>query len=398
VLKATLATDAVIGALCSPRTPGSAYVLLHHVMGEAAGRPGVWAYVRGGMGALSSAVAASAAEAGAALCTNADVAQLLLSDGGRAEGVRLRGGAVLRANVAVLGACTPHHLFDELLPRDADGTLAHPLPPQFAKHIAHTDYSCGCASGDAASLAASTALLTQGLFSLRFPLVAASRINHSTHSAFKINLALSRLPQFACLPPPPDAAAAGPQHRGTVHFEAHIDEIHDAYLSAAAGVPARRPVVELTLPSVLDASLAPAGCHVAGLFVQFAPYDLAPGAGGSWEDARFTNAFADRVIGIVEEHAPGFAASIVGRDVLSPRALERVFGLHRGNIFHGALSPHQLAYARPAPGWSRHRTPVPRLYLGAAGAHPGGGVTGAPGRNAAAAVLFDAGRVPWWDA
>jgi phytoene dehydrogenase-like protein len=383
VLKATLATDAVIGALCSPRTPGSAYVLLHHVMGEAAGRPGVWAYVRGGMGALSAAVAASAAEAGAALCTNADVAQLLLSDAGRAEGVRLRGGAVLRARTAVLGACTPHHLFEELLPRDAHGALAHPLPPPFAKHIAHTDYSCGCAAA------------LHGRW-LRACVRALTRVCFASHSAFKINIALSRLPQFACLPPPADASVAGPQHRGTTHFEAHMDEIHDAYLSAVAGVPAPRPVVELTLPSALDATLAPPGCHVASLFVQFAPYDLAGGA--SWEDERFKNAFADRCVGIVEEHAPGFAASVLGRDVLSPRDLERVFGLHKGNIFHGALAPHQLAYARPAPGWSRHRTPVPGLYLGGAGAHPGGGVTGAPGRNAAAAVLYDAGRTPWWNA
>ncbi len=356
MLKATLATDAVIGALCSPRTPGSAYVLLHHVMGEAAGVPGVWAYVRGGMGALSSAVAGAAAEAGATLCTNADVAELLLSDDGAAAGVRLAGGAVLRART-VVAACTPTHAFLELLPRGALDAFPPALPPPFARHVAATDHSCG---------------------------------------AFKINLALSRLPQFACLPTttaPP--GSAGPQHRGTIHFEAHMDEIHAAYLQAAAGVPATRPVIELTLPSVLDDLLAPPGCHVASLFVQFAPYDLAPGT-GTWEDEPFKNAFADRVIAIVEEHCPGFGASIVGRDVLSPRDLERVFGLHKGNIFHGALAPHQLAFARPAPGWSRHRTPIQGLFLGGAGAHPGGGVMGAPGRNCAAAVLRDAGRTPWW--
>jgi phytoene dehydrogenase-like protein len=358
VLKATLATDAVIGAMCSPRTPGSAYVLLHHAMGSVDGVEGTWAYCQGGMGALSGALAAAACEAGAALCTNADVAELLLGDGGGVEGVRLRGGAALRAPT-VLAACTPHHLFLELLPRAADGGPSLALPPAFARHVAAADYACG---------------------------------------AFKVNLALSRLPQFACLPPPAGAPAAGPQHRGTVHFETHMDEIHAAYLQAAAGVPATRPVVELTLPSVLDPSLAPPGCHVAGLFIQFAPYHLAPAAGGSWEDASFAGAFADRAIAIVEEHCPGFAASVVGRDVLSPRDLERTFGLHQGNIFHGALALHQLAYNRPAPGWAHYRTPVRGLYLGGAGAHPGGGVMGAPGRNAAAAVLRDAGRAPWWDA
>ena len=222
--------------------------------------------------------------------------------------------------------------------------------------------------------------------------------SHRTrHSAFKINLALSRLPQYACLPGPADGSP-GPQHRGTAHFEAHMDEIHAAYLQAAAGVPATRPVIELTLPSSLDDTLAPPGCHVASLFCQFAPYDLAPAAGGTWSDARFKEAFADRVCAIVEEYCPDFRSSIVGRDVLSPLDLERIFGLHKGNIFHGAMAPHQLAYSRPAPGWSAHRTPVCGLYLGGAGAHPGGGVMGAPGRNAAAAVLRDRGRQPWWDA
>ena len=349
VLKATLATDAVIGALVSPRTPGSAYVLLHHVMGEAAGRPGVWAYVQGGMGALSGAVAGAARAAGAELLTNADVSELLLSSRGDAvEGVRMRGGAVLRAST-VLAACTPHHVFAELLPQGS-------LPPAFEKHVAHTDYSCG---------------------------------------AFKVNLALSRLPRYACLPD--TGGAAGPQHVGTAHFEAHMDEIHAAYAEAAAGVPSTRPVVELTIPSVLDATLAPPGCHVASLFCQYAPYQLAPGQ-GSWADPGVRDAFADRAIAVVESHCPGFAASIVGRDVLSPLDLERIFGLHRGNIFHGALATHQLAYNRPAPGWARYRTPLRGLYLGGAGAHPGGGVMGAPGRNAAAAVLHDRGASPWWDA
>jgi phytoene dehydrogenase-like protein len=343
ILKATLATDAVIGALVSPRTPGSGYVLLHHVMGEVAGRPGVWAYVQGGMGALSGAIAKAAMEAGAKLHTGAEVDTILVNDAGTAvQGVRLVDGRTVRAPV-VLSNATPHTTFLELL---ADGVL----PDSFRRHIEHADYSCG---------------------------------------AFKINLALSRLPQFACMPGTAPGEA-GPQHRGTVHFETTVEEIHAAFLDASAGRPAVRPVVEMTLPSVLDATLVDTpGTHVAGLFVQFAPYTLANGA--SWADERFKSAFVDRVLVIVEEHCPGFKQSILHYDALSPLDLERTFGLHQGNIFHGALSLHQLAHNRPAPGWSSHRTPLAGLYLAGAGAHPGGGVTGAPGRNAAGVVLSDLG-------
>ena len=341
ILKATLATDAVIGALVSPRTPGSGYVLLHHVMGEVAGRPGVWAYVQGGMGALSGAIAKAATAAGAKLHTGTEVDSILVNDAGTAvQGVRLVDGRTVRAKV-VLSNATPHTTFLKLVP---DGSL----PDSFRRHIRHVDYSCG---------------------------------------AFKINLALSRLPQFACMP---GNGAAGPQHRGTVHFETTVDEIHAAYLDASVGKPAARPVVEMTLPSVLDATLVDTpGTHVAGLFVQFAPYTLANGA--SWADEHFKAAFVDRVLSIVEEHCPGFKQSILHCDALSPLDLESIFGLHQGNIFHGALSLHQLAHNRPAPGWSSHRTPLAGLYLAGAGAHPGGGVTGAPGRNAAGIVLSDLG-------
>lgn len=342
ILKATLATDAVIGALVSPRTPGSGYVLLHHVMGEVAGRPGVWAYVQGGMGALSDAIASAAAAEGARLHADSPVERILVNDAGTAvTGVRLCGGHTVQAPIVVSNA-TPHHTFLELLGSEA-------LPPAFRQHIQHVDYTCG---------------------------------------AFKINLALKGLPRFSCMPS--DGGVPGPHHRGTVHFETHMDEIHNAYADACVGVPARRPVVEMTLPSALDATLAPPGCHVASLFVQFAPYHLAGGA--SWADGAFKDAFVSRVLDVVEDHCPGFRSSIIHVDALSPLDLEREFGLHRGNIFHGALSLHQLAYNRPAPGWSAHRTPLRGLYLAGSGAHPGGGVTGAPGRNAAAVVLSDVGR------
>lgn len=210
---------------------------------------------------------------------------------------------------------------------------------------------------------------------------------------------------FACWQTP------GPQHRGTVHFESRMDEIENAQREAAMGIPATRPVIEMTIPSALDKTISPAGKHVVqvlppcrsirhsvvcsrlGLsllqfFIQFAPYDLDPKV-GNWADDRFKNAFADRVFSIVEEFCPNFASSVLYRDILTPLELERVFGLHRGNIMHGALSLHQLAYTRPAFGYHRHRTPLDGLYLCGAGAHPGGGVMGAAGKNCARVVLAD---------
>ena len=348
VLKATLATDSVIGALVSPHTPGSGYVLLHHVMGSAAGRDGVWAYVKGGMGGLSGSIAAAAAEAGAELRTGCEVAELLVGADGSAGGVRLKGGETIRAK-KVLATVTPFRLFKELLPPAA----AAALPPAFSAHIGSADYSCG---------------------------------------AFKINLALSRLPQYTCMPP--NHGRPQPCHMGTAHFESSIVEIHSAYLDAQAGRPSTTPVVELTIPSALDDSISPPGKHVAGLFVQYAPYTLS--GGRSWDDPAVKAAFAASAYAVIEKHAPGFTASILHADVLSPLDLERVFGLKGGNIFHGAISLHQLAHNRPAPGWASHRTPLAGLYLAGSGAHPGGGVSGAPGRNAAKVVLHDMGKAAWW--
>lgn len=208
--------------------------------------------------------------------------------------------------------------------------------------------------------------------------------------AFKINCAIDKLPNFTCYPSPPDGSA-GPMHMGTIHFESSMVEIEDAYREAVLGRPATRPVVEMTIPSAVDKTLAPPGKHVAQLFIQYAPYDVDP-AVGTWEDPVFTNAFADRCIAIVEEFCPGFTKSIIGRDVLSPLDLERIFGIPKGNIHHGSLSLHQLGYTRPVPGYSNHRTPVRGLYLGSCGTHPGGGVQGAPGKNCADVVRRDLGR------
>lgn len=334
ILKATLATDAIIGAFAPPSAPQTSYVLLHHIM------CGAWANVRGGMGALSDAIASAARDAGAELRTGAAVRRVLVDDGGaggpRAAGVELCDGTALRAPV-VLSCAAPRVTFLDLLPSGA-------LPPAFTRHVA---------GGSVASASA------------------------------KFNLALDRLPAFLCAPTP--GGAPGPHHRGTIHFETDMATIEGAFADAAAGRPSARPVIEMTLPSVLDDSLAPPGKHVALLFVQYAPF--APAGGGWTPTARA--AFKAAVYRVIEAHAPGFTASIVGEDVLLPPDLEAVFGLPGGNIFHGAMGLDALFAFRPAPGWARYRSPLRGLYLGGAGAHPGGGVMGAAGRNAAAAVLAD---------
>mmetsp|Transcript_79622 Transcript_79622/g.234158 ORF Transcript_79622/g.234158 Transcript_79622/m.234158 type:complete len:841 (+) Transcript_79622:58-2580(+) len=351
VLKTTLATDAVIGSIVSVRQNGSAYVLLHHVMGEVAGRKGVWSYARGGMGAVSDAAASAAKEAGAEVVTSANVAAIMYEDG-RATGVRMADGRHLTARRAVVSNATPYHTFMELLPGyDATGPArqlpGNPLPRDFAMHVRHTDYAGG---------------------------------------SFKINLALSGLPNFACWPSPPDGSP-GPQHFGTIHFENRMQELEDGYREASLGMPATRPVVEMTIPSSLDDTLAPPGRHVCQLFVQFAPYHVDPKI-GSWDDPAFTEEFVQRVYDVVERFAPGFKDLIIGQDVITPLDLERIVGLHQGNICHSALSLNQLAFARPVPGWSSHRTPLERLYLCGAGCHPGGGVMGAAGRSCARAILW----------
>jgi phytoene dehydrogenase-like protein len=333
-LKATLATDAIIGALASPSTPGSAYVLLHHVMGGAEGARGLWWYVRGGMGSLSAAIASAARAAGARIETGRAVARIIVRDG-RAAGVSLADGTEIRAR-AVLSSADPRVTFLSLAPPES-------LPDDFRAHIAALDFSSGVT---------------------------------------KINLALERLPSFRSLP----GHEPGPQHHGTVHFAGSLAEIENAYRDALAGRASTRPLIEATLPSALDPTLAPPGRHVMSLFVQYTPYSLAE---GSWDDPGRKEAFCDRVLRVIEEHAPGFSASVIGRDILSPLDLERVFGLTGGNIFHGAMTLDQLFSMRPAAGWARYRTPLPGLYLCGSGAHPGGGVLGAPGRNAARVVLAD---------
>lgn len=336
-LKSTLATDAIIGAMVSPSTPGSGYVLLHHVIGQTDGVRGVWGYVRGGMGSLAQAIAGAARAHGATILTGRPVAKILTEADG-AKGVILEDGTTIRARV-VLSSADPKVTFLNLLPAES-------LPGKFRDRISSMDFSSGVT---------------------------------------KINVALDRLPSFRAYP----GHAPGPQHYGTIHLVSAMEEIEGAYRDALAGRPSTRPVIEMTLPSSLDPTLAPPGKHVMSLFVQYTPYTLAQ---GTWDDPGITEAFADRVFRIIEEFAPGFTASVLARDILSPLDLERIFGLTGGNIFHGAMGFDQLFWLRPAPGWSRYRTPIANLYLCGAGAHPGGGIIGAAGRNAALAVLADLRR------
>jgi phytoene dehydrogenase-like protein len=332
-LRGTLATDAVIGAWASPSTPGTGYVLFHHVMGETGGARGVWAYVRGGMGALSQAIARAASDAGAELRTDAEVRRVAVVDG-RARGVELADGSALEARAVVSGV-DPQRTLLGLVGREA-------LAPELVRELEALDF--------------------------RSP-------------SLKLNLALAELPRFRGVAP----GRAAPEHRGTIHVGATgLDALEQAFAAACRGELPERPMIELTLPSALDDGLAPPGRHVASMFVQYVPF--AP-AGSSWEALR--EGFADRCCALVDEVAPGFSDSVLQREVLAPPDLERIFGLTGGNIFHGAMSLDRLLFMRPLAGLARYRTPVQGLYLCGAGTHPGGGVMGACGRNAAREILRD---------
>ncbi len=330
-LKATLATDAIIGAFAAPSMPGTAYVLFHHVMGETNGARGVWSYVRGGMGGLTQALAKAATDLGVEIRTEAEVARILVENGS-ATGVVLAGGDELRArNVASSVDC-----------RLTFETFLEPslLPPEFLAEIQRIDYSSASA---------------------------------------KINVALSALPNFAAVP----GSSAGPQHRGTIHLCPDQDFIERGYDDAKYGRFSRDPIVECTIPSSVDPTVAPPGKHLMSMFCQYAPYTLKDGV---WDDTA-RNAFADRCFDMVEQYAPGFKASVIDRQVLSPPDIERTFNLTGGNIFQGSMNLNKLFMFRPAPGFADYRTPVKHLFLCGAAAHPGGGVMGAAGANAARTML-----------
>ncbi|XP_004680610.1 PREDICTED: pyridine nucleotide-disulfide oxidoreductase domain-containing protein 2 [Condylura cristata] len=338
-LKATLATDAVIGAMTSPHTPGSGYVLLHHVMGSLEGVHGAWGYVQGGMGALSDAIASSATAHGASIFTEKPVAKVQVSSGGSVQGVLLQDGTEVRSKV-VLSNASPQITFLKLAPQEW-------LPEDFVGRISQLDTSS---------------------------------------PVTKINVAVDRLPSFLAAPNTPGGQPL-PHHQCSIHLNCEDTLLlHEAFEDAMGGLPSRRPMIELCIPSALDPTLAPAGCHVLSLFTQYTPYSL---AGGKIWTEQEKNAYADKVFACVEAYAPGFKGSVVGRDVLTPPDLERIFGLPGGNIFHGAMALSQLYFARPVPLHSNYRCPLRGLYLCGSGAHPRGGVMGAAGRNAAHVAFRD---------
>ncbi|XP_062318904.1 pyridine nucleotide-disulfide oxidoreductase domain-containing protein 2 isoform X1 [Osmerus eperlanus] len=340
-LRATLATDAVIGAMTSPSNPGSGYVLLHHVMGELEKEKGAWGYVEGGMGGVSKAIASSARSLGADVFTEQNVQQVLVGADGSARGVVLQDGTEVHSKV-VLSNATPYLTFKHLAPQGS-------LSPEFLKAVDQIDY---------------------------------------TSPVTKINVAVDRLPNFLAAPTPD--GKAGPHHQCSIHLNCEsVELLETAYKDSLDGRPSSRPMLEMTIPSVLDSTLAPSGCHVVSLFTQFTPYHLQ--GGRDWTD-QDREAYADSVFGWVEQYAPGFTSSIVGKDILTPPDLERIFGLTGGNIFHGSMSLDQLYLARPLPSFSDYRSPIRGLYLCGSGSHPGGGVMGSSGWNAAQTVMADLRR------
>ncbi len=330
-LKVTLATDGVIGANGGPRSPGTAYILLHHSMGGVAGHRGVWGFVRGGMGGVAESIAASAKRHGAEIRTNASVERVLVRDA-RVRGVAFAGGEEIEAPV-VASNLDPRRTFLGLV---SDRELS----PEFLNSIRH--------------------YRTEG-------------------TSLKINLALTGLPEFLARPETP-----GPQHRATMHICPSIDYVERAWDEAKYGRPSMRPLLEMTLPTMYDPSLAPAGRHIMGVFLQYAPYTLAE---GTWDELR--EPYGQRVLDLIAEYAPNIRSVIEHIQVLTPLDLERRFGITGGNIFHGEMSLDQMFAMRPVAGWARYRTPIRGLYLCGSGAHPGGGMMGAPGYNAARAVLSD---------
>ena len=335
-VKAVFGFDGIVGHYASPYTPGSAYVLLHHVFGEVNGRKGAWGHAIGGMGAITQAMARCCAERGVRIRTGCGVRELLV-ERGKAVGVVTEHGEAIRAT-RVVSNLNPRLLFQQLV----DPAV---LPAPFRERMVHWK----CASG-----------------------------------TFRMNVALSELPDFHALP----GKVAAEHHGAGIILAPSLDYMDRAFLDARAHGWSRQPVVEMLIPSTLDDSLAPPGAHVASLFCQqFAP-QLPDGS--SWDTHR--EAVADLIIDTVNDYAPNFKASVLGRQINSPLDLERTFGLVGGDIFHGALSLNQLFSARPMLGHADSRTPIAGLYQCGAGTHPGGGVTGAPGHNAAREILRDARR------
>jgi phytoene dehydrogenase-like protein len=330
VLKATMAASGIIGTFLGVRSPGTAYVLLHHYMGEIDGAFRSWGLPRGGTGAISNAIAMAAREAGVDIRTDTAVSGIMVRNS-TARGVVLDNGDEIRASV-VASSVDPRVTFRRFLDRGV-------LPDEFVDDIDR--YKFRGSSG-------------------------------------KVNLALDGLPEFPSLP------GAGLHLRGAISISPSVDYMERAYDAAKYGRFSRRPYIDVVIPSLTDPSVAPPGKHVMSCFVQYAPYHLKE---GTWDDKR--EEFGDTVIDTLAEHAPNLRNIILHRQVVTPLDLEREWGLSEGNIFQGELTLEQLFFLRPAPGWAQYRTPVKSLYMCGSATHPGGGVMGAPGRNAAMKIIAD---------
>ena len=328
VLKATMSASGIIGTFLGIRSPGTAYVLLHHYMGEIDGAFRSWGFSRGGTGAISNAIAAAAREAGVEIRIKAPVGKIVVKNG-RAAGVVLQSGEEIGANV-ISSSVDPHLTFEKFLEPSE-------LPSDFLEGVRR--YKFRGSSG-------------------------------------KVNIALDALPEFKSMP------GDGAHLRGAISISPSMEYMERAYDDAKYGRYSRRPYIDMVIPSLTDPSVAPPGKHVLSCFVQYAPYKLAE---GTWDDQR--EAFGDNVIDTISEYAPNIKKIIVGRQILTPLDLEREFGLTQGNIFQGELSLEQLFFLRPVAGWAYYRTPVDNLYMCGSATHPGGGIMGANGRIASQVIL-----------
>jgi phytoene dehydrogenase-like protein len=324
-----MSASGIIGTFLGVRSPGTAYVLLHHYMGEIDGAFRSWGLSRGGTGAVSNAIAAAAREFGAEIRTETSVTKILTKNG-RATGVVLANGDELPANV-VVSSVDPNLTFLKFMDE-------RELPTDFVEGVRRYKYR---------------------------------------GSSGKVNLALDALPNFTCMPGP------GPHLRGAISISPSIDYMEQAYDDAKYGQFSRRPYMDIVIPSLTDPSVAPSGKHVMSCFVQYAPYHLKDAV---WDD-RQRDAFGDAVINAIAEYAPNIKDIILHRQVLTPLDIEREFGLTEGNIFQGELTLEQLFFLRPVPGWAQYSTPIDRLYMCGSATHPGGGIMGAPGKNAAERIL-----------
>src|SRR5215467_9454758 len=328
VLKATMSASGIIGTFLGVRSPGTAYVLLHHYMGEIDGAFRAWGFARGGTGAISNAIGDAAREAGVEIITQAPIAQIIVKNG-RAKGVILANGDEIQADI-VSSSVDPRLTFTKFIE-------ANHLPGDFLEEV--NRYKFRGSSG-------------------------------------KVNLALDALPNFKCMP------GEGAHLRGAMSISPSVEYMERAYDDAKYGHFSRRPYIDMVIPSLTDPSVAPPGKHVLSCFVQYAPYKLAE---GTWDEQR--EAFGDNVIDTLSEYIPNIKKIVVGRQVLTPLDLEREFGLTQGNIFQGELSLEQLFFLRPVPGWAYYKTPIHNLYMCGSATHPGGGIMAAPGRIASQVIL-----------